>query len=96
MTDPSPVAPAKGDTPEMVTRALQAMDDAVSEFETGRVAAVPYSTAQGQAMVRAVIEALREPTEAMDRAGNRATCSDIRCTCEETQIYRAYIDAALK
>lgn len=87
------------DTPEMVERCIGAMTAATNDYQgltLTEYAKVHTQKSHAERLVRAVIEAMREPTEAMDRAGNRATCSDIRCTCEETQIYRAYIDEALK
>ena len=57
------------------------LDDEVREYQAG--------------IVRAALQELREPDEAMSLAGDLAQCSCIGCSCDCDTIFRAMIDAAL-
>lgn len=85
---------------EMIERAVKRLQEAFSSSAYGLPHLDPHT---GEMLVRVVVEAMREPTEAMAEALTTLTCSpelDPSDWCEEQHdsvlAYRNAVSAALK
>lgn len=66
---------------------------AASIEENGSIIVPPHLWAEAETVARAVIEAIREPTEAMTVAGDAAVADAYTVPAE---VWRAMVDAVLK